>query len=595
MSYIDGESYGTINFASITGEDIVNDMVVENLTITQSLTLPDTFDGINLVADNVSYNISNYEISTLNNARSNLQNQIDNLSPDLSQNIGYWGTFWTNTDLTATTANTAYPITYTNTDPSSNGVVYNNNSRIQVLNKGIYLIIFSAQMYSSNSNTGTVHFWLRKNGTNVADTALKEELKQTTKLIVCNFQLALNANDYVELVWDTNDTSIRIEHFNATASIPAIPSIIVSVSQITYYQDNSQSVDAILQRITGITYNSNTSTTNITGGFLVNGLQVQPAGSYMTTNGTQSVSGAKTFTGGVSITTNNLTVSSGIDLTGNLNVNGNIITTINGLQQNIVSYINSIKSQVDSNSQKLTGISYDGYQHITNLNSNVNITGYLNTSIQGQQQNLVGYVDQQVAIAYDRGTQGVNAAAAAQNSANNAQSTADGAMSLASGASAGVAGLAGVVSQHTTDIAALGAGLAITDANVATLQVKTQNMSAIVGETTFAGQVFNGDTTINPFSILTPTLDAETAVITPSISSNTNIINITPSVQNFQGTTINIGASTGGSAINIATDGTLNTVSIGNLTTPVYINSTLYVPFNPANLTSFLRQFAYTV
>lgn len=577
-SYIDGNN-GLTNFANIMGDENTFEILTTNdLIVNNSISLPSLFTGINATYNNNTYNISNFELANINGSRSNLQTQIDNLNPSLANNTGYWGSFWNNNDLT-TTANTETLIPYTNADVSNNGIVYN-NSHIQVLNEGIYLFVITAQIYSTNSNTATISFWLKKNGSAVSDTAFKEELKQTTKLVCFNFQLALQANDYIEIAWQTTDSSISLEYFPSSSNIPAIPSVIVTASQVTYYQNNTAEVNDIKQRITGITYNSNITTTDISGNLNVTGRITRPT--YVSPEGN-----------------NEYTMKQYVD---NQDASYN-----NAVNTSILNYYNLNQTDLANTNQKITGISYSSPTDTTTIDNNVIISGNANVSgnlniqvLNGSIVPLNSYIDQQVNVAYQRANYGIdlannaqNTANNAQDTANNAQNTANGAMSLASGASAGVAGLGTVVAQHTTDIAALGAGLAIADTNITALQVKTQNINAIIGETTFTGQVLVGDTTINSATIFTPTIDAETAVYTPTINSNTATINIIPAVQNLQGTTINIGKLSGGSIVNVATDGTLNQVNIGNLTTPVYINSTLYVPFTPANLTSFMKQFTY--
>lgn len=526
------------------------------------------------------------ELSYLNGARSNLQQQIDNLSPDLSQNIGYWGTFWNNNDITAAATNTAYLIPYTNNDASNNGIVYNNSTHIQVLNQGVYMFILTAQLKSTNSNTGTVQFWLKKNGSNVADSAFKEELKQTTKLVCANWQLSLQTNDYIEISWQTDDVSISIEHFAANGNVPQIPSVILTASQITYFQDTTANVNDILQRITGINYSSTNDTTVITNDLSCNNLRTGKIKANDISGVILDISNTLIANANTGVIL--LHASAYLDIESQIYAHGTYITPqslsyVSGATSNIQAQLNSLILQT-------IGISYNSGTDTTTIDNNVVISNSKNLYIQvsnGDSVPLGSYIDQQVAIAYSHASDGISQAQAAQNTANNAQNTANnanntanGALSLASGASAAVAGLSGVVAQNSTDIAALGSALAITDGNVAVLETKTQNLNAVPSISTFTGQIITGDTTINPLSILTPTLDAETSVITPVISSNTATLTLTPAVQNLNGSTVNIGASA--SAINIGTDG-VSSITIGSLSTALttYICGVPYSPFFP--------------
>lgn len=539
------------------------------------------------------------ELSYLNGARSNLQQQIDALSPDLSNNIGYWGTFWNNNDITATTANTAYLIPYTNNDTSNNGVVYNNSTRIQVLNQGVYMFLLTAQMKHTNSAVAMFHFWLKKNGTNVADSGFKEEIKQTTKLFVANWELRLEANDYIEIAWDTNDTTVTIEHFAASGNVPQIPSVVLTASQITYFQDNTSSITDILQRITGINYTSTNDTTIITNdlsanNFLTDKIKATDISGVILDISNTLIANANT---GVIL----LHASAYLDIESQIYAHGTYITPeslsyVSGATSNIQSQLNSLTLQT-------IGISYNSPTDTTTIDNNVVISNNKTltiSNINGNPVPLNSYIDQQVNIAYNQANTGINLANQAQSTANdalstannanttanNANATANGALSLASGASAAVAALSAVVAQNSTDIAGLAAGLAATDSAVGVLEVKTQNLEAVPSISTFTGQIITGDTTINPLSILTPTLDAETSIITPVISSNTGTITLTPAVQNLNGTTVNIGASA--SAVNIGTDG-VSSITIGSLNTAL----TTYIcgfPYNPFFPTGFSAQ-----
>lgn len=575
-SYIDGQNY--VGCApNITGEE---DLIVSNLTVDGTISLSSGSGGINLYSGTTAYNINPTELSYLNNARSNLQQQIDNLNPDLSNNIGFWGSFWTNQDLTNPTANAVNLITYTNSDPDGYGIDLSNNSRIWVRNDGVYMFIITAQVQAPNTNTHTIYMWLRKNGTTVADTAFKEELKGSIKLITANWQLELNQDDYIEIAWQSDATDITLEYYASSGNVPAIPSVILTASQITFQTSILDEFEVLRQEVKDLSQNIIDLSSNVYG--ILTGV------SYNAGSDTTAID-------------NNLSVS------GNASVGGRITR---GTYQSPVSnneYV--MKEYVDTQdayyynlaTQPITGISYNSGTDTTTVSNNMTVSGNLSIQVlNGNTVPLNSYIDEQVNVAYQRANYGIDLANNAQNSANaaanaasNAQSTADGALALAGGASAGVAGLGAVVAQHTTDIAALGATVASQGASITTLEIKTQNINAIPSETTFTGQIILGSTTMNGGTVFTPTLDAQTAVYTPTIGSNTAILNITPAVQNLQGTTINIGKSTGGSVVNIATDGTLNGVNIGNLTTPVFINNTLYTPFTPANLASFLKQFTY--
>jgi len=143
-----------------------------------------------------------------------------------------YGTFFDTTDQTAASPNTAYAITFNNTDLSAGVFLGTPTSRIYVDRPGAYNFQFSLQLSSTNANSKDVYIWARVNGTDVPDSATKITLKGSSEAYVAawNFVLKLNTNDYFELMWATTDTNVQILHDAATAFCPAIPSVIMTVS-----------------------------------------------------------------------------------------------------------------------------------------------------------------------------------------------------------------------------------------------------------------------------------------------------------------------------------------------------------------------------
>lgn len=575
--------------------------------------------GLGFNVNTNQFNIGWDELSYLNSARSNLQQQIDNLNPDLSQNIGYWNSFWNVTDLIAISTNTPYLIPYTASDPSGNGISYNNNSRVQVANSGIYMFILTAQLKSTNSNTGTVQFWIKKNGTNVADSAFKEELKQTTKLVCANWQIALQSNDYVEISWQTDDTSISIEHFSASGNVPQIPSVILTVSQVTYFQSTIAEVTDIKQRITGINYSSPTDTTIISNDLSCNNLitsqikardiscNVLDVSNTLIANSNSGIilfhssayinMESQIYAHGTYITPQSLSYVSGAtsNIQNQINRIDLSINRIDSSINQINSSISGINSSISGINNNLTGISYNSATDTTTVDNSMNVYGKLRIYVNnGDLVPLNSYIDEEVNKAYSHASDAMNQSNASMQRADNAYALADEANTRSTNNSVAIGVITGVtipavtasIANLQSQITGLGLSISVLSGQVSVLETKTINQTAVVGVTTFTGQIIIGSTTINPLSILTPTLDAETSVITPTISSNTGTITVTTPVQNYNGTTVNIGNP--GSAINIGTSG-VSSISIGSIATALttYICG---VPYNPYFPTGFFTQ-----
>lgn len=148
--------------------------------------------------------------------------------------ILHYGAFSDTTLQTAASINTAYAMTFNTTD-SSNGVsIGSPSSRLVVDNQGVYNVQFSAQLDETSGGTANVYIWLRKNGTNVPNTASTVSLQGTAARTVAawNFIIQLEPTNYVELMWATDTTNARILAASATSVWPAIPSVICTITQV---------------------------------------------------------------------------------------------------------------------------------------------------------------------------------------------------------------------------------------------------------------------------------------------------------------------------------------------------------------------------
>jgi hypothetical protein len=156
--------------------------------------------------------------------------------------LGYWGSFWSTEDQIAVTANAEYLITCNNTDPDSYGVFVSNGSRINFTSAGVYSIIYSVQFVNTSNQIQDANIWLKKNGSNVADSDSKWSVVERHGNIdghaigSVNYVLKLNAGDYLELAWQTTSTQLSLQYVPALTIAPAIPSIILTATQVMYTQ-----------------------------------------------------------------------------------------------------------------------------------------------------------------------------------------------------------------------------------------------------------------------------------------------------------------------------------------------------------------------
>jgi hypothetical protein len=151
------------------------------------------------------------------------------------------GAFQDSTDQTAANTTTAYAVTFNTTD-FSNGVTIASNSRITVADSGIWNLQFSIQLKNTTNDGQDVDIWFRKNGTNIANSnsrfhlvARKGTGDPSHIIASLNFFVEMAANDYIEIMWRTENTGVSIEHFGTSTSPtrPAVPSAIVTMSFVS--------------------------------------------------------------------------------------------------------------------------------------------------------------------------------------------------------------------------------------------------------------------------------------------------------------------------------------------------------------------------
>jgi hypothetical protein len=164
-----------------------------------------------------------------------LQEQITALQqmppPKQSRNPRY-GSFYDTTTQTAAAINTAYAMTF-NTSDLSYGVTRGTpTSRIYVDTPNVYNVQFSAQVDKTAGGVGLVWVWLRKNGVNVPDSSgqIRIQGNNAEVLAAWNYVIQLNAGDYIELMWEVDDTSVILLAEVASAIHPSVPSVILTVT-----------------------------------------------------------------------------------------------------------------------------------------------------------------------------------------------------------------------------------------------------------------------------------------------------------------------------------------------------------------------------
>tara|TARA_R110000868_G_scaffold239973_1_gene494486 strand:- start:932 stop:2890 length:1959 start_codon:yes stop_codon:yes gene_type:complete len=159
---------------------------------------------------------------------------------------GSYGSFYS-TQTQTNVAGTARSMSLNTTD-ITNGVSISGstnpyNTYIKTENAGVYDIHFSAQVDKTDSGTDEIWIWIRKNGTDLSDTATSVQLTGNGAHYVAAWNFFVNsaANDYFQLMWYSPDANVRLHAEPAFGVVPGTPSLIVTANRVDQFLSNTGS------------------------------------------------------------------------------------------------------------------------------------------------------------------------------------------------------------------------------------------------------------------------------------------------------------------------------------------------------------------
>ena len=248
-------SVGTVT--SVGGTGTVSGLTLTgSVTTTGNLTLSGTISGLTTSNLSSTANIANSQLANSTISGVSLGSGLYNLKPgtnvsfvgatnyngsnevtvNVATGAGYtvdYGQFARYTDFTYTSANTAYALTLDTTAISSGISRGSPTSRIAVSKTAVYKIQASVELRTT-SNKGVCHLWLRKNGTDVADTNRRQDAQSQDDAINFSYSMliSLAAGDYIELYTAASNNNLYLDFSAATAFAPRTASVLVSVVQV---------------------------------------------------------------------------------------------------------------------------------------------------------------------------------------------------------------------------------------------------------------------------------------------------------------------------------------------------------------------------
>ena len=157
----------------------------------------------------------------------------------ISSYQGYYGSFYSIVDQTdggVTGTALVAELTAEATGISMNADGSGKKNRLTFTNAGTYNIQFSVQLHNTGGGGSgtTVNIWFRLNGVNIPNSDTKVTVNTNNPYFVAawNFIQTVAANDYIEIVWLTDNANIVLEYDAAASPAPAIPSVIITAQQI---------------------------------------------------------------------------------------------------------------------------------------------------------------------------------------------------------------------------------------------------------------------------------------------------------------------------------------------------------------------------
>jgi len=169
-------------------------------------------------------------------AANDLQGHQEDQAPDLiapspaEYRRHCYGQFYDTTTQTVGAINTATAITIDTTDMAAG--VWLSGSQIRVAEAGVYNFQLSIQLDKISGGIGHFFLWFAKNGTAIPNSASSVRIQGNNAEIftALNLFVPMGLTDYVELMWSADDVDVQIAAFPAASPVPAIPSIILTVS-----------------------------------------------------------------------------------------------------------------------------------------------------------------------------------------------------------------------------------------------------------------------------------------------------------------------------------------------------------------------------
>jgi len=143
------------------------------------------------------------------------------------------GSFASTATQTLAAIDTATAVTF-NTTLVSAGIGLASSSQVSPGVAGAYLVAFDAQLDKTSAGDASAYIWLRKNGTDLANTAKRCRVQGNDAEVGFSLvtTILLAQTDYIQVMWASPDINVTLDATAATAFSPAGPSALLSITQV---------------------------------------------------------------------------------------------------------------------------------------------------------------------------------------------------------------------------------------------------------------------------------------------------------------------------------------------------------------------------
>lgn len=144
-----------------------------------------------------------------------------------------YGSFYSDQIQTNSPASTPRAMTL-NREVTAKGVYVVSSTMVTVEKEGVYNIQFSAQLDKTDSGTDLADIWLAIQGEPVewSNTQISVVGNNGKYVAAWNWVVPLDAGQHFQIYWQSEDANMRIVTRAINGSIPAVPSLILTVTQV---------------------------------------------------------------------------------------------------------------------------------------------------------------------------------------------------------------------------------------------------------------------------------------------------------------------------------------------------------------------------